>query len=306
MAAQVSSERFTREIAIAARLQHPHIVQLFSAGESGELRWFTMPFVAGRSLRTRLARGDQLPLADAVRILREVASALAYAHAHDVVHRDIKPDNVLLSGDAAMVTDFGVAKALDVATGRHDSHAPLTSVGMALGTPAYMAPEQIAADVAADHRVDIYAWGVMAYELLAGKPPFAERSPQAMLAAHIAELPEPLAKRRPGLPAPLTELVMRCLAKQPADRPRNATEIVAALDALSISGGSRSSRTPLAMPRPARIAAIAAVLVIVVAGAMWAWRVRSAAPSSGDATRTLAVLPIETVGGDSATEYLAD
>src|SRR4029077_4728327 len=165
------------------------------------------------NLRGRLTRHGELPNHEAVRLLAEGADALAYAHCKAVVHRDIKPDNVMLSGRHALVTDFGVAKAVSEATGRQQ----LTTAGVALGTPAYMAPEQAAADPHLDHRVDIYAVGVMAYELLAGRPPFVGATPQQVLAAHFNEAPEPLSKFRPGVSPALEQVVMRCLAKRPAD-----------------------------------------------------------------------------------------
>src|SRR5881396_3735416 len=182
-AAQVSLERFKREILLAAKLQHPHIVPLLTAGESNGLPYFTMPFVDGESLRVRLARHGELPVNQAIRMLREIASALAYAHEHGIVHRDIKPENVLLSGGSAMVTDFGVAKALSASSSVE--HGGLTSLGVALGTPAYMSPEQASADPSVDHRTDIYSLGVLAYELLTGQPPFAGRTPQNLLAARL-------------------------------------------------------------------------------------------------------------------------
>ena len=185
LSAGVSTERFKREISVAARLQHPHIVPLLSAGHIEGVPWFTMPFVEGESLRVRLARCGELPVNESVRILREIASALAYAHGRGVVHRDIKPDNVLFSGDVAMVADFGVAKAIDAAaagdgTGHETTRVrsnPVTSLGVALGTPAYMSPEQATADPTTDFRADIYAFGVVAYEMLTGLPPFTARNP---------------------------------------------------------------------------------------------------------------------------------
>lgn len=194
MAGHVSAGRFKREIALAAHLQHPHIVPLLTAGEVGTLPYFTMPFIRGESLRARLAKEGELPVADAVRILREVASALEYAHEAGVVHRDIKPDNVLLSGGSAMVTDFGVAKALTASA--TEGEGQITSLGVAIGTPVYMAPEQASADPTVDHRADVYALGVLAYEVLTGAPPFAGRSAAALLAAHVTEAPEPASKRR--------------------------------------------------------------------------------------------------------------
>ncbi|HWP36047.1 MAG TPA: serine/threonine-protein kinase, partial [Gemmatimonadales bacterium] len=180
MSAGVNVDRFRREIQLAAKLQHPHIVQLLTAGAAGDLLYYVMPFIQGESLRARLAREGELPISEAARILREVVDALAYAHRHGVVHRDIKPDNVLLSEGHAVVTDFGVAKAVSESTGAGSS---LTSLGVALGTPAYMAPEQAVADPHVDHRADIYAVGVLAYEMLCGRLPFAASTPQGLLAA---------------------------------------------------------------------------------------------------------------------------
>ena len=228
MASGVSIERFKREITFAARLQHPHIVPLLSAGEAGGLPYFTMPFVEGESLRARLVRGEEIPLKAAVHLLREVASALAYAHRKGVIHRDIKPENVLIAEQHAMVTDFGVAKAISAAT--QADRDGLTSVGVALGTPAYMAPEQVAGDPGTDHRADIYAFGVIAYELLAGRPPFAGRPAQALMAAHVLETPEAISNRRAGVPAGLSALVMRCLEKSPDNRPQSAEDILRRLD----------------------------------------------------------------------------
>ena len=242
MAGQVSIDRFKREIMFAARLQHAHIVPLLNAGESDGLPYFTMPFVAGESLRVRIARHGELPLNDAVRVLREIASALAYAHEQGIVHRDIKPDNILFSGGAAMVTDFGVAKALSASSNAEEGS--ITSLGVALGTPAYMAPEQATADPAIDHRADIYAFGALAYEMLTGQPPFAGRSPQALLAAHSTEVPETIVKRRPNLPPALGALVMRCLEKRAADRPQSASEIVHILDDITTPSGGTAPLPP--------------------------------------------------------------
>jgi len=192
MSASVNIERFRREIQLAASLQHPHIVPVLAAGQSGDLLYYTMPLVEGESLRAKLAREGEMPVSDAIRVLRDVVDALAYAHARGVVHRDIKPDNVLISGQHAVVTDFGVAKAMSASSGS----SSLTSLGVALGTPAYMAPEQAAADPHVDHRADLYAVGAMAYEMLCGRPPFSGMSPQQVLAAHTMQAPDPVQSLR--------------------------------------------------------------------------------------------------------------
>ncbi len=242
MASGVSVERFKREISLAARLQHPHIVPLLSAGETAGLPYFTMPFIEGESLRARLTRGGELPIKDAVHLLREVASALAYAHRKGVIHRDIKPENVLMTEQHAMVTDFGVAKAIRAAT--EAAQDGLTAVGIALGTPAYMAPEQAAGDLATDRRADIYAFGVMAYEVLTGRTPFGARPAQALIAAHVIENPEPIENHRAGIPTRLAALVMRCLEKRPADRPQHAEDILRELEDVPIPRGDAREPQP--------------------------------------------------------------
>jgi tetratricopeptide (TPR) repeat protein len=232
----VSVDRFKREITLAAQLQHPHIVPVLAAGEIAGLPYYTMPMVEGQSLRNRLAKGGPLPITEVIGIMRDVAKALAYAHERGVVHRDIKPDNVLLSGGSAVVTDFGVAKALSASK----TLAPggtLTQVGSSLGTPAYMAPEQAAADPGTDQRADIYAFGIMAYEMLAGQPPFHGRTPQKLLAAQMGERPEPIRDIRADTPPLLADLVMRCLEKDPDDRPQSASDIVRVLETVTSGGG---------------------------------------------------------------------
>ena len=236
LAEGVSVERFKREIQLAAKLQHPHIVPVLSAGEMGGLPYYMMPLVNGDSLRTRLSSGTPLPISQVVSILRDVAKALACAHESGVAHRDIKPENVLLTGGSAVVTDFGVAKALSVSKTLARGET-LTQVGTSLGTPAYMAPEQVAADPGTDHRADIYAFGVMAYEMLAGRAPFHGRTPQKLLAAQMGERPEPIEKIRADAPPVLAQLVMRCLEKEPNDRPQSAADLVQVLETVTSGSG---------------------------------------------------------------------
>jgi len=240
LAAALGPERFLQEIETAARFQHPHILPLLDSGEAAGFLYYVMPYVEGESLRTRLARHGELSIHDAVKILLEVTDALAYAHQRGIVHRDIKPDNVLLSGRHALVTDFGVAKALSEATGRQQ----LTTAGVALGTPAYMAPEQAAAEPNIDHRVDLYAVGALGYELVSGTPPFTGRTAQEVLAAHMTQRPEPLGARRPACPPGLETVIMRCLEKRPADRWQTAEQLLAQLEPLATpSGGTTPTAT---------------------------------------------------------------
>jgi eukaryotic-like serine/threonine-protein kinase len=229
LAASLGPERFLREIKLAAQLQHPHILPLHDSGEASGFLYYVMPYIEGESLRGRLARRGELPVHDAVKILIEIVDALAYAHEHGVVHRDVKPDNVLLSGRHALVTDFGVAKAVSEATGRQQ----LTTEGVALGTPNYMAPEQAIADPGIDHRADIYAVGIVGYELIVGHPPFAGRPAQEILAAHVMQPPPPLCTQRPACPPALEAVILRCLEKRPADRWQSADELLAQLEPLA-------------------------------------------------------------------------
>jgi eukaryotic-like serine/threonine-protein kinase len=246
MAAGINAERFEREIRVAASLQQANIVPVLTAGDAAGVPYFTMPFVEGESLRHRLGRSGPLAVNEAVKVLGDIARALAYAHDRGVVHRDIKPDNVLLSGGTAVVTDFGIAKALSASrTGSPDGANPtLTQLGTALGTPAYMAPEQAAADPDTDHRADFYAFGCTAYELLTGRPPFVEKTPQRLLAAHMVEKPESLLTVRPDTPPPLADLVMRCLEKDAGARPRSAAELLQVLDSVSTTSGGSSAAMP--------------------------------------------------------------
>ena len=233
LAAALGPERFMQEIEIAARLQHPHILGVHDSGESGGFLYYVMPYVSGESLRDRLAHHGELPIHDAVRLLAEIVDALAYAHSLGVVHRDIKPENIMLSGRHALIMDFGVAKAVSEASGRNR----LTTAGVALGTPAYMAPEQATADPNLDQRVDIYALGVLGYELLAGRPPFTGATPQQVLAAHVTTTPEPVTAHRPSVSPALASVIMRALEKRPADRWQTADEMLAQLEPLATPSG---------------------------------------------------------------------
>jgi serine/threonine-protein kinase len=296
LAAEISVDRFNREIQLSASLQHPHIVPLLAAGGSADVLFYTMPFVDGESLRTRLAREGELPVRDAVRILKDVADALAYAHARGIVHRDIKPDNVLLSGNHAVVADFGVAKAVSQAKGQ----TGLTSVGVALGTPAYMAPEQVAGDPNIDHRADIYAFGAMGYEMLTGRAPFAGLAPHQMLAAHVTEPVVPVTDRRPTLPPALAGLVMACLEKNPADRPQTAAEILNTLEGMATPSGSVAITSPIATvrhvlrrPRNRWLTLAALAGIVLIAG--WI-TLRPGTPVALDPNR-IAIAPFDVHGG---------
>jgi serine/threonine-protein kinase len=301
LAAGVNVQRFRREILVAAALQHPHIVPVLSAGEVADapgpganvLPYFTMPYVEGDSLRARLDRSGALPPAEAVAVLRDIAKGLGHAHSHGIVHRDIKPENILLSGGSAAVTDFGVAKALSSAR-RAGPDGELTVVGMSLGTPAYMAPEQAAGDPDTDHRADLYSLGLVCYEMLTGRCPFAGRTPQALIAAHLAEKPPPLPRSRKDIPPGLAALVMRCLEKDPKDRPSSADEFLAALDA-----------APVGFDRRLRITLAAVALTTIVAFG-FLWRYANTRRSATPDMSAIAVLPLVNTSGDPKDEYFSD
>jgi serine/threonine-protein kinase len=300
LASGLSLDRFKREIALAAQLQHPHIVPLLAAGDVGGLPYFTMPLVEGETLRTRISRAGELPIAAAVRLLRDIASAIAYAHRKGVVHRDIKPENILLTDDHAVVTDFGVAKALVDATEGGASQGRMTAVGVAVGTPAYMAPEQAAGDPSTDHRADIYAFGVVAYELLTGSPPFEGRTLQALMAAHAATSPAPLTTRRATVPASLEMLVMRCLAKRPADRPQRAEDIVRELDVVTTPMAvERDARAPGRRRVPTLWVLLVAAICVVSTGGYMVWR-RNAVPT---VRPSIAVWPVDNEGGEGDAHF---
>ena len=298
LAATLGSDRFPREIKFVAQFNHPHILSLYDSGEVQGFLYYVMPFVEGESLRDRLAREKQLPIADAVRILKDVADALAYSHARGVVHRDIKPGNVLLSGRHAVVTDFGVAKAVTASAGRDT----MTTIGMAVGTPHYMAPEQAMGERDIDQRADIYALGVLGYEMLTGRTPFVSETAQGILAAHVMEEPKPIRDLRPGVPEPLAQVIMKCLAKNPADRWQSADELLAQLDLIAAtpSGGMTPTHTRpvqgVGALRPSRrmpLAAIAGVVVALLAGGAWF----ALHGKSGGKIQRIGVMPIEDISG---------
>jgi tetratricopeptide (TPR) repeat protein len=248
LAKALGPDRFLQEIDIAAKLTHPHILALHDCGEADGFLYYVMPYIEGESLRDKLSTGGELPIPEAVRIIKEVVDALGHAHKHNVVHRDIKPDNVMLSDRHALVTDFGVAKAVSDATGQHK----LTTAGVALGTPAYMAPEQAAADPHIDHRADIYAVGVVAYELLTGRTPFVGNTQQELLAAHVTQIPDPVTKYRESVPPALAQLVMKCLEKKAADRWQTAEELLPQLEALATPSGGITPTGTMPVDRVAK------------------------------------------------------
>jgi serine/threonine-protein kinase len=301
LAEGLSVERFAREIHLAAALQAPHIVPLLAAGVTGEgLPYYTMPYVRGETLRARLARGP-VPPGEAMGILRDVAHALAYAHRQGVVHRDIKPENVLLHEGTAVVTDFGIAKAVGASRTRAPERtaATLTRTGTSLGTPAYMAPEQAVGDEV-DARADLYAWGVLAFEVLAGAHPFAGRTSAAQLVhAHITEAPPALALRAPAVAPPLAATVMRCLAKDPAARFASADELLRSLD---------DGAAPSSGPRGRRVASRRALLLAgglalsAAIGALW-WK---RAPHPAVDEQRIAVLPFRVATADPSLRYLRE
>jgi len=281
----LGAERFLREIETTANLRHPHIVPLYDSGEARGALYYVMPFVEGESLRQRLTRDGQLPLDDAIRIAREVAGALSYAHARGIVHRDMKPENILLESGHAVVTDFGIARAV-----REAGTESLTGAGISLGTPAYMSPEQAAGERDVDGRTDLYSLGCVLYEMLGGQPPFTGPSMPSIIRQHLVAEPRPIATLRPTVPAPVWAALERALAKNPADRFGLVSQFAdalrpadpAAVSTMPVSTTPLSTPAlpttapPTASPRPhtERLlltisVVLAVVLVLVVAFAVW-------------------------------------
>ncbi|MBL8960661.1 MAG: protein kinase [Gemmatimonadetes bacterium] len=315
LTAAISAERFEREILMSAALQHPNIVPVLSSGRMQGVPYFIMPFIEGESVRARVRRGP-MSVRETVNVLKDVSRALVFAHAQGVVHRDIKPDNVLLStgAGAAVVTDFGVAKALTAS--RHGAsagpHAPgMTGAGMTIGTPAYMAPEQAAADPSVDHRADLYALGILGYEMLAGAPPFHGRTPQELLAAQMTEAPAPLYTRRYDVPRALNALLMRCLEKQPSRRPESASALLRLLEDPEVVSGAFAAAVPTRARRWRPVGIGAAALLATVAAAWWSRSGAGAAAGTPAAvaldttSMSVAVVPLQVVGDDERTRGVA-
>ncbi len=322
LAASVSIARFHREILLAARLQHPNIVPVLAAGGVEGLPYYTMPYVEGESLRQRLARDGALAPAEGLRILRDVAAALAYAHEKGIIHRDVKPGNVLLAGGAAMVADFGLAKALWVSSG--ESERAVTRVGDSVGTPAYMAPEQLDAPERVDERADIYSLGVVAYELFTGRPPARVRPSVPMDGPGLLDGAGLLRDLRADLPEPIAEIIERAMDIDPARRPQRAADIVHALDDLTAppratppAGTDVAAARPArawSRPRPAAVLAAGAVvlgLALVASFTVPGWRTgggraTGAKPRATARPMSIAVLPFVNAGGDPKDEYFVD
>jgi serine/threonine-protein kinase len=303
LTAAMGTDRFPREIHIIAQMQHPHILPLYDSGAKDGFLYYVMPFVDGESLRAKLARTGPLPINEAVRLLHEITDALSYAHARGIVHRDIKPDNVMLSGRHAAVTDFGVAKAVSASAGDK-----LTTVGIAVGTPQYMAPEQAMAEENIDARVDLYALGAMGYEMLTGHPVFEATTAQAILSAHVLEQPKDVRERRPEVPPILAEALLKCLAKNPADRWQSADELLARLElvASTPSGGVTPTMTRpyqaakgKPAPKSSRRTLIAGVVaaVVVLGGGAAALLLKG---GGHHGIQRIAVMPIEDISGKDA------
>ncbi|MGH7645096.1 MAG: protein kinase domain-containing protein, partial [Gemmatimonadales bacterium] len=296
LAAGLGPDRFLREIQIGAGLSHPHILPLFDSGEAGGSLYYVMPYVEGESLRDRLVREGPLPLADALRIADQVASALAYAHGRGVVHRDVKPENILLSGGEAVVADFGIARAISAAGGDH-----LTQTGIAMGTPAYMSPEQALGSGEVDGRSDIYSLGCVLYEMLVGAPPFRGATAQAVLAGHFATPAPSVRGTRDAVPEAVERAIMAALAKDPADRFATAADLAAALAGTGPVPAAPGRLTRLVSRRAPRVAA-GMVLALVVAAALVMWPRQPGLANPA----VVAVVPFRVAGADPTLRYLRE
>jgi TolB-like protein/Flp pilus assembly protein TadD len=320
LAASLGPDRFLREIRLAARLQHPHVLSVFDSGDAGGQLWFTMPYVEGETLRERLRREGQLPIDDALRIARETADALDYAHQQGIVHRDIKPENILLTKRHALVADFGIARALDSAAEGSTREQRLTETGMSIGTPAYMSPEQASGDREVGPRSDIYSLGCVLYEMLAGEPPFTGPNAQAILLRKFTENPRPLRSLRDTVPPAVEEAVTKALARSPADRFGTAGDFVKVLETAGVrttssaaaatsavigSGPTTAVRRPPFLLRYPLVATLLVGIAIGL-GVLFAWRrSRATDEAAPGMVKTVAVLPFENLGG-AGDEYFSD
>ncbi|HUL70958.1 MAG TPA: protein kinase [Gemmatimonadales bacterium] len=304
LAAALGSERFLREIELSARLTHPHILPLHDSGDAGGFLYYVMPYVEGESLRDRLTREKQLPLEDALRITGEVADALSYAHDHDIVHRDIKPENILLESGHAVVADFGIARAITAAGGDK-----LTETGLAVGTPAYMSPEQGMGEPQLDRRSDVYALGCVVYEMLAGTPPFTGSTAQAILARKSFEPVPSLRVVRETVPAPVEHAIQRALAKVPADRFATATQFAEALAQRESAAMSAAPTVPVRLARRSYQRVLFLVVgVLAVGSALLMLRLRREVPAPAQPVypRTfIAVLPFQNLSAEGSQAYFA-
>jgi serine/threonine-protein kinase len=296
LAATLGPERFLKEIRLTAGLQHPHILPLHDSGEAAGLLWYTMPYVEGESLRDRLRREHQIPIELALGIAREVADALDCAHRAGVIHRDIKPDNILLTKSHALVADFGVARALTAAGTER-----LTETGLAVGTPAYMSPEQAAGDQALDARSDIYSLGCVLYEMLAGQPPFTGASAQAIIARRLAGPVPSVRVVRETVPESVDDVLARAMAKTPADRFASAREFQEAL--ASGPAGTSGTVRPRGGARRRRLVTIGSASALAVIAGLYFLRDWPANRPTGNLT-TLAVLPFQTLGASEESRIL--
>src|SRR5712692_11517087 len=293
-ASEVSEARFKQEIELAAHLQHTNILPVHTAGAKDDLLFYVMPFVSGEAVRHRLTREGKLPIVDDVRILHEIADALGYAHAEGVIHRDVKPENILLLGTHAVLMDFGVARALTASR----SGGRLTETGISVGTPAYMSPEQAAGERHIDASADVYALAVVGYEMLAGMPPFRGPTAQAVIAAHMTATPRPLSDVRPETPPEIEEAIMQALAKDPNTRLRTAAEFRDA-----IATPAAAARRRWAVVRKPVLVAVGAAVLAVAAGTLILLRGNHAA---GASARSVAVLPFENIGGSESGQSFSD
>lgn len=301
LSARLGRERFVREVEVTSRLQHPHVLPIYAAGEAGGTLYYVMPYVEGESLRDRLDREGHLPIDDALRITHQVADALHHAHQKGIVHRDVKPANILFQSGHAVVADFGVARALRAA----ESGGEFTQSGLPIGTPDYMSPEQAAGDGPIDERTDIYALACVLYEMLAGQPPFHSRTARATLARHLTDTMPSLRAVRSSVPRPVEQVIAQALAKSPADRPRAVTHFADALLVANQSGLLPAASQPEPRPRVGPgVLRLAAGFVIVaalgVAIQMWA----SSASADGPWESSVAVMPFENRTGDEAYDFL--